>query len=501
MNLSNYMSTIMSEVQQFGKAYVDSLVSLSDGKDHETFNGPLKQKKNRKNGEVEEEDLEAPHFSPISCGRNVGAVNDGRSNDKGNTIGCTSSSGNSNSNSEGVFVSYSHPSPVVVDDATTTNTNTTNVPEAAVLSTEIRKNIGKKTKASKSKFGAVKIELESAEKPSVIPTSSTHIQTSHEPDPLNDKKNNHKSKNSECLRKSQEIASLKDISINKKLNIWFKKRDTLLHLLYTDLDKRVRPPISGWAQNVLRDFVKKIIGTSLNSIMEEDNNTVNKETVSTSIDNTLEDAWRNSEIIFRSIVKHAIPPEVFAPTEISQRDISTNSVIAASFEGSSWIHQALLNTIQRAQQWGSEGRLKILLLPLSEDNIESGMKDYLDSCYAPLLFLTAEHCRKWIQSHLPLQEIENETDRELEIWAEAMMRVFCVAVVEADVQAQELALSVTADNRETAKMCVGVNTCVDAAEAAVENTTSALWLMREVTVLTLLLVRVLRIGLLCEVEQ
>ncbi|ORC88095.1 uncharacterized protein TM35_000181520 [Trypanosoma theileri] len=583
MNLSNYMSTIMSEARQFGKAYVDSLVSPGDGKDHETSNGLVREKRNKE----EEEVVVAPSFSSISHCRNIGTFNDRKSNDKYNTMSSSSNNNNNSGSSSsgsgnnsyslsqkgplmangGKFsVSSSHPSPLMVDldtpplpppPITTTSDNTTNtitttttttttmsVPEAVMLTTGVRKNIGKKTKASRSKFGAVKIELESMDhhKPSVMPTSSTPVQISHEPPKsFNDNKSNNTSIDKESLQASQETTLLKDVSTNnnnnnenekneKKLKNWFKKRDTLLHLLYKDLDKRARPPLSEWAQNVIRDFVKRIMEVALNFVVNDKTLLLNsKSIVSTSLDISLEETWRNSEIVFRSSLTHAIPPEVFTPLNISKYDISTtnntntnktnsNSITISgnvnaisrslesySKEGTSCLHQALWNAAQRAQQWCGEGHLKMLLIPSSLrsiDTVERGITEFLDSCFGPILFLTAEYYQKWIQSHLSLQEMEKEKekekDSELEIWAKEMMRIFSLAIMEVDVQSQQMiSLDVHVEKRNREKIEMSSHTSL---QAAVEKGTSALWLMREATLLTVLFVRVLRIGVLCEVE-
>ncbi|KEG10548.1 hypothetical protein DQ04_03591030 [Trypanosoma grayi] len=562
MNLKNYMPSIVSEVRQFSRAYVDSLVSPGEGKHHDEAESVAAQTKQDVPSAVAAAasvSFSTRHIPHTQTSAHVGVG-------KGRVDGTSSNSGsNWASRRAGAVESYeyepdymerpgvssapphtyastpigsaslaashevqeegSRPGVTRAGRGTAAlpqadSTSTTVVPE----STGLRRTIRKKPKASRSRFGAVKLEpeeeAEAAAEVVVASASSVALDTGSGVPSIGMPHCSRSSSSSACQREQQcttaavtsapiaapaPVASaavsvttpppppptaavaekVVSSTLNKELQEWSNKRDAILCLLRSSAARRMTPVLFNWVQEALSFFAVKVAGGALASVVDDDSAAMMSSELSP-VGDYVERVWHDAESVVRPCVAHAVPPEVFgpcAPADVTDVAAANDSESCEEFvftscrgEGPLW--HTLHDTLAIVRRWRDEKSLQQLLLlsPFPGRAVERGMLNLLSLCFAPLLQTAVEQSHHVIWRTPPQQKQEMNM-RALKAWACEIVRTFCAALMEVDAESRRVALGVNAGDASAR---------VDDAVGSVHNGTAALWLMREATVLTLL---------------
>lgn len=496
MNLSAYMSSIVSEVQQFGKAYVDSLVSPGDDKDHNESGRDFFPKEQEARaisvGSAPSSTQTLSFFStpPKTAAQSktiltdssngaplshhpVAAV-DGHGDESGVTHRCSAPS---TPPSAGPFVAE------------------------AVMTTATRKTLTKKGgKAPRSKFGAVKLQSEAnvtaAMPPAVAAVSSSSASS-------------HGVLQSDSASLPERPATAVACTAAPKRGIcgWSKRRDGLLQLLRGTLEQRAEPAASEWAQEAFSHFTMNVAGEAIASAV---NDTTNSSVVATTtslltspVRPPSESAWRHAGVELRRCVRRVMPREVFgdcpsADHAVLGRDVvdddlaSCPELVRSLACGGERLRRAFHETLATTQYLCGEHRLRSLLLlsSRSRESVASGVSEFLALSYTPLLRTAAAIAVKEDYEQLPCTPFQEQLEgKALAAWVKDMTAAFCGELIEVEAEwwrrltSHAAAGELVATNGE-ADDCPRLNAMVN----AMHDGTAALWLMREVMILTLRIV-------------
>ncbi|SCU71511.1 uncharacterized protein TEOVI_000309200 [Trypanosoma equiperdum] len=509
MQFSTYMTNIVSEVKSFGKAYVDSLVAPQD----DEYN-----KKERSVGTTlgsASDGTDVGHSS-------VGALGDVLSNlvstaspfgsclmddnDDANSAGglskivehgtmCSHNTWESNyyngaavwergtveqGFAECVSDGSVHPSPLVFK----TSPETTEAPLVASTTSLQKKNL-KRGNTIRSKFGAVKLVLDTA------PTSSSAALTDTASVP-------------QISRRHAEVNMVK---LPPTPSPWEERRGAVLQLLNRHANRRSL--LVPWARNFLRSFVDSVANQLPPATTEKG---LSLEAARQSTEQLpLEGSWNEIESLLRKCLTQAIPIEVWGPCAGSRVEAITTppkSTPLCSFNNAD-LSLLLQSSLQSLQQWHHRRQLYSVLVSKKQVQrhqrhsldhaMEQCMIDMYSSCFFPHIRVAAERAKELLQRCVPQHEevkgpmqvatLNNSFDQ----WVAKVMSLFCSELTAADGEWQR-----RVDHTAGATTCTASDSedVVDAAVSGVESGTTALWLMCEVAVMSLLLVRTL----FCEAE-
>ncbi|EAN87587.1 hypothetical protein C3747_197g46 [Trypanosoma cruzi] len=551
MNLSNYMSSIVSEVQQFGKAYVDSFVSPGEGKDH---NEPGSEAAMKSHG--------MPAGTKTAAAAAVSSFFTATHKTRGDAHTSTfTDDRKKNTNNSSTSSSYSAPHRTVMAvDAQDKGTDVKDHPGAlpvfqhastraphdvasvedlqlpegfsgpvgsaverhssslssssrleiktapALLGKSLRKNTGKKAgKTSRSKFGAVKIQPEHSV------TTSTHPTVSPASSPVDSPLRLPPSDNKDSLCQPEEkdttvaAPGVDTFSSVAPLD-WRRRQKRILQLLHASLGRRMEPLASEWVQNALSQFAMNVAVEALVGVAK-DPFLLATSPPSSSVDTPSESAWRHAEAELRRCVKRVIPREVFGPYAFVYDKATANDNVVLPGNviypaGCSRVtpHEVLHEALLRAQRWCDERRTRpSTLLPSESSSVwNCGISEFLALCFSPPLCAGVKEVQE-VTHHSPLQEQELQLERTaLDMWIKDVMELFCGMIFRRDLGAGQPVLGTPANEFILAVGNESDSASLDDLENALHDGTAALWVLREAMVLMLLLLWALHSCSACE---
>ncbi|EKF38629.1 hypothetical protein MOQ_001160 [Trypanosoma cruzi marinkellei] len=552
MNLSNYMSSIVSEVQQFGKAYVDSFVSPGEGKDHNESGREATMKSHGMPAGKKTAAAAAAvssFFTATNKTRGDAHISTFTDKSKKNSNNSSTSSSYSaprrtvmavDAQDKGTEVKDHSGAPPVFQHASTraphdvasvedlqshegfsgtvgsaverhssplSSSSRLEIKTApALLRESLRKNTGKKAgKTSRSKFGAVKIQPEhsvtTSTKPTVSPVSSPVDS------PLGVPPSDNKDSLCQPEEKDTTVAApcVDAFSWVTPLD-WKRRQKRILQLLHASLERPMEPLASEWVQNVLSHFATNVAVEALVGVAK-DPFLLATSPPSSSVDTPFGSAWRHTEAELRRCVRRVIPREVFGPYGfVFDKAIANDTVVLPGNviypAGCSRVtpHEVLHEALVRAQRWCDERRTQpSTLLPSESGSVgDCGISAFLALCFSPLLRAGVKEIQE-VTHHSPLQEQELQLERTaLDMWIKDVMELFCGVISRRDLGAGQPTIGKPANEFILAVGNESDAASLDDLESALHAGTAALWVLRETMVLTLLLLWALHSCAACE---
>ncbi|ESL11399.1 hypothetical protein TRSC58_00851 [Trypanosoma rangeli SC58] len=498
MSLTNYMSSILSEVQQFGQAYVDSLVAPRDKKDHESpGSGAAAEHHGVPPGTT------APPL-PFSASTHRAHGDSGAEHGRNFNSSTTSSNTYSVQHQPGVLAGLQH-APVEslgqheepvrpVESATeglasslSSSAPLETVATPGVRGASLRKRAVKKTgRAPRSKFGAVKIEPEPGTATVTQPAAGA---TSASVD-VSPRQSEGENAVSSCQPEKKTVTDVVEVAAGVAPLGWGRWPQSIQQLLSTSLEQRRSPAGSEWVQGVLSHFATKVaVGTLVRAARDPMPSTAS--VLSPSVAPPSEGAWRHADAELRRSVRRAIPREVFGLYASDYDNVTAanflvrpGNVVYSSGRCMIMLQKALHGSLAAARRWYDERRtrpLSLPLLPLAPGSVvDCGISTFMALCFVPLLHTGMEQIQDGTLRHAPLPEQRLQLERTaLDVWVKEAMELFCKVFLEGE--ATEFGRSRCADGRGSP------SSELDAVENVMRDGTAALWLMREAMVLTLLL--------------
>ncbi|RNF09883.1 uncharacterized protein Tco025E_06898 [Trypanosoma conorhini] len=489
MSLTNYMASLMSEAQQLGKAYVDSLVAPGEQKDHDAPGGratatvatvtPIFASTHKTHGDSataeHRRNLDSSTTSSAHSAHHRGVAAAAR--DKAHDVRPQHASAEISGQLCGHLLR-----PVEAAAERPSSSASSSGPVEAVAVASLRRHAVKKAgRAPRSRFGAVKIQPEPAT--AAIATSA----------PVGAPPRQSRGENTGSSSLPEEKhATVVAVAASRAASPSCRRRrqQSILQQLHASLEQRAAPAGAGWAKDALAHFATKVAVKALTPAATATAPSTSS-VPSSSVELPSAEAWRQTEVELRRSVRRAIPCEVFGPYS-SAHDSATavdalvppGNVVYSNGRCVITLQQALRESLATARCWCDEHLTRPTTLPLlpssSSSVAECGVSAFLAQCFTPLLRTGVGQVHDGAPRPPPLPEQRLQLERTaLDAWAKAAMELFCEKFLAAE--AAELGRPTPADAR------VSPSVCLDAVESAMRDGTAALWLMREAMVLTLLL--------------
>ncbi|RNF06364.1 hypothetical protein TraAM80_03937 [Trypanosoma rangeli] len=500
MSLTNYMSSILSEVQQFGQAYVDSLVAPRDKKDHEPPGTtapplPLSASTHRARGDSSAE--HGRNFNSSITSSNTHSVQPcgvvAAAHDKGRGVqhqpGALAGLQHAPAESLGQHEELLRPVESVTEGLASSLSSSAPLETVAppgVRRVSLRKHAVKAGRAPRSKFGAVRIEPEPGTANVTQPAAGA---TSASVDASPQQSEGENAGGSSQLEE-KPVATVVEVASGVAPLGWGRWPQSIQQLLGTNLERRRPPAGSEWAQDALSHFAMKVAVETL-VLAARDPVPSTASVLSSSVAPPSEGAWRHTDAELRRSVRRAIPREVFGLYASDYDNVTAanllvhpGNVVYSSGRCMITLQKALHGSLAAARRWYDERRTQPLSVPLLPSAsglvVDCGISAFMTLCFVPLLRTGMEQIQDGTLWHAPLPEQRLQLERTaLDVWVREVMELFCEVFLERE--AAEFGRSGRADG------CGIPSSELDAVENMMRDGTAALWLMREAMVLTLLL--------------